>query len=60
MGERKTPFGLPTFKGYTIDARLKQFRKVSPDRTIEFLDFGSEEGQKLLNEIREYFSFLFE
>ena len=60
MAERKTPFELPTFKGYTIDARLKQFRKVSLDRTIEFLDFGSEEGQKLLNEIREYFSFLFE
>jgi len=60
MAQRKTPFELPTFRGYTIDARLKQFRKISSDRTIEFIDFDNKEGQKLLNEIREYFSFLFE
>ncbi|MBD3180726.1 hypothetical protein GF312_00435 [Candidatus Poribacteria bacterium] len=41
---------LPTFKGYTVDTRLHQFRKVNPDTSIEFIDFGSEEGDKLLCE----------
>jgi len=56
------PFELPTFKGWTIDARLKQFRKVSRGESpeIEFIDFNSEKGQELLAEIQDYFSFLFE
>jgi len=41
---------LPTFKGYTIDVRLGQFRKVSRENGIEFLDFDEEEGDKLLAE----------
>jgi hypothetical protein len=60
--EIQTPFELPTFKGWTIDARLKQFRKVSRGESpeIEFIDFNSEEGQALLDELREYFKFLWE
>ncbi len=48
------PKQLPTFKGWTIDTRLKQLRKVGKDRqTIEFLDFTSEEGDKILAEFIE-------
>jgi len=47
---------LPEFKGYTVDERLHQFRKV--DRSgespkIEFLDFDSDEGQELLEEYND-------
>jgi len=42
---------LPTFKGYTVDERLRQFRKVEKDKpSIDFVDFDSEEGQGLLEE----------
>ena len=40
---------LPEFKGYTVDERLKQFRKVDRDKpSIDFVDFDTEEGQELL------------
>jgi hypothetical protein len=39
---------LPIFKGYTVDARLKQFRKVFKSGAIEFLDFDTEKGDALL------------
>jgi len=45
---------LPTFKGYTVDERLGEFRKV--DRSIpsmEFISFDSEKGQKLLLEMKD-------
>ena len=41
---------LPVFKGYTVDVRLKQFRKVSPNRQITFVDFKTEQGDKLLSQ----------
>lgn len=41
---------LPVFKGYTVDARLRQFRKGSPKAGMEFLDFSSEKGDELLGE----------
>jgi len=42
---------LPTFKGYTVDEKLKQFRKVDRSKpSIDFVDFDSEEGQELLEE----------
>lgn len=52
------PFELPTYRGYTIDKRLGQFRKVIHCCQIEFIEFDSEEGKKLLREMRDYFSFL--
>ena len=55
----ETPFELPTFRGYTVDAKLKQFRKIT-DRGIKFIDFDSEKGKQLLAEMRQYFLFLFE
>lgn len=42
---------LPTYKGYTIDFRLGEFRKVTPERGIEFLPFKDDKGDKLLSEL---------
>ena len=43
---------LPKFKGYTIDKRLEQFRKVDREKQdIEFVNFDSEKGQELLGEL---------
>ena len=39
---------LPVFKEYTVDARLGQFRKVFKSGKIEFLEFDSEKGDRLL------------
>lgn len=45
---------LLTFNGYTVDQRLKQFRKVDRSKpSIDFVDFDSEEGQELLEEYEE-------
>lgn len=45
---------LPEFKGYTVDQRLKQFRKVDRNKpSIEFVDFDSEKGQELLAQYEE-------
>ncbi len=46
------PKKLPTFKGHTVDYRLREFRKVDRSQpSIEFVPFNSEEGQKLLREL---------
>lgn len=45
---------LPEFEGYTVDERLRQFRKVDPKKpSIDFVDFDSEEGQELLRAYEE-------
>ena len=45
---------LPTFKGYTVDQRLRQFRKVDRKKpSIDFVDFDSEEGRELLEQYEE-------
>ena len=45
---------LPSFKGYTVDERLRQFRKVDKNKpSIDFVDFDSEKGQELLEEYEE-------
>lgn len=56
------PFELPTFNGWTIDQRLRQFRKVvrGENPQIEFVDFNSAEGQELLEQMRGYFAEFFE
>jgi hypothetical protein len=43
---------LPTFKGYTVDIKLKQFRKIR-GKSIVFTDFSSKEGDELLTEYVE-------
>jgi hypothetical protein len=40
---------LPIFREWTVDVRLAQFRRVDlKTLEVEFLDFGSEEGDALL------------
>ena len=45
---------LPTYRGYAVDYRLRQFRKVHPGDCvcgggeIEFIDFSSDDGDMLL------------
>jgi hypothetical protein len=43
---------LPIFKGYTVDVRLREFRRAIPDVTLEFIPFDSPEGEKLLVELK--------
>jgi len=51
-GENMSVTVLPTFKGYTVDMRLRQFRRAIPDVTLEFIPFNSPEGRKLLEELK--------
>ena len=39
---------LPIFRGYFVDVRIWQFRKVTAQQ-IEFIDFTSIKGEKILN-----------
>ncbi len=41
---------LPTFRGYTVDFRLRQFRKAVYGQSLEFIDFHSRKGQNLMTE----------
>ena len=43
---------LPTFKGYTVDHRLRQFRIIERGKPWEFIEFESDQGQQLLKELR--------
>ena len=40
---------LPTYKGYTIDVRCRQFRKIKWTKLPEFHSFRSDKGDKLLS-----------
>ena len=46
---------LKIFKGYTVDLRLRQFRKVpmSHSMDIEFVEFDSPKGRQLLAQMHE-------
>ena len=48
---------LQTYKDYTVDYRLRQFRRCEGrwenHGLIEFIDFTSEEGDRLLTEMLE-------
>jgi len=35
---------LPVFKGYTVDLRLQEFRKIEPNKLPEFVPLLSEKG----------------
>ena len=45
-----TIWQLPTYKGYTVDLRVKEFRKVELDQWPEFVPFNSDRGFKLFTE----------
>jgi hypothetical protein len=50
--EERNPRRLPTFCGYTVDERLREFRRVdNVSLTIEFIPFDSAKGRKVLKEI---------
>lgn len=50
--EKRSPKKLPVFKGYTVDERLQEFRKVEYGKTVEFIPFDSPKGQQLLSDMR--------
>jgi len=52
----KMATALPTFKGLTVDMRLKQFRRMDTEKGIEFIDFDSKKGTKLLTEYHKTIS----
>ncbi len=47
------PIKLLFYNGYTIDLRLKQFRRVIPYNVIEFIPFETEQGKVLLELIKK-------
>ena len=44
---------LPVFKGYTVDLRLQEFRKIEMDKLPEFISLLSDKGARLFNEFRQ-------
>lgn len=49
----ETPRRLPVFKDYTVDVRLREFRKADYQRgLLEFVRFDSPKGRKLLERMR--------
>lgn len=48
---RDSPYKLPDFQGYTVDFRLREFRKVEHGKSIEFIPFDSKKGMKLMQKM---------
>jgi hypothetical protein len=44
---------LPTFKGYTVDLRLQEFRKIESNKLPEFISLLSDKGARLFWEFRQ-------
>ncbi len=51
---RTSPRRLPTFEGYTVDIRLREFRRLDYGKEPEFIDFDTEQGDQLLAEYLEH------
>lgn len=45
---------LPTFKGYTVDMRLREFRRAIPEVVFEIIPFNSPQGKELLEELKSF------
>ena len=41
---------LPTFKGFTVDIRLQEFRKIEMDKLPQFIPFTSDKGARLFHD----------
>jgi hypothetical protein len=52
--DEEQPCQLPTFKGFTVDLRLREFRKATLEEKLEFIPFNSPEGKKLFEELRSF------
>jgi hypothetical protein len=48
------PRVLPVFRGYTVDERLREFRRVEYGHLSEYVPFESPRGEWLLAEWRRY------
>jgi hypothetical protein len=46
--DQNMPQQLPSFRGYIIDKRLREFRKIEFGRMPEFIPFESPQGQNIL------------
>lgn len=44
---------LPEFKGYTVDRRLREFRRIVFGEMPEFVPFESVRGKELMAEMRK-------
>jgi len=44
---------LPVFRGYTVDERLREFRKANYGECLQFISFESSKGKKLLLRYRK-------
>lgn len=44
---------LPVFKGYTVDLRLQEFRRIELDELPEFIPLISDKGARLFYEFRQ-------
>jgi hypothetical protein len=44
---------LPIFKGYTVDYKLSEFRKIEFGKVPQFISFQSVKGRKLLKALRK-------
>jgi hypothetical protein len=44
---------LPVFRGYTVDRRLREFRRIEFGEVPEFVPFDSEKGRKVMAEMRQ-------
>lgn len=44
---------LPVYKGYTIDFRLREIRKIIFGQIPEFIPFNSKKGQRLFKKFLE-------
>jgi hypothetical protein len=44
---------LPVFKGYTVDLRLGEFRKIKADKLPEFISLLSNKGARLFYEFSQ-------
>jgi hypothetical protein len=41
----------PTYNGYTVDVRQREFRRVSQEAGSEIVLFDSEEGQRIIQDL---------
>jgi len=44
---------LSTFNGYTVDLKLREFRKVGAGASLRFLSFSSDAGRALLRRMHD-------
>lgn len=44
---------LPIFRGYTVDLRLQEFRKIEADKLPEFIPLLSDKGARLFYEFKQ-------